>query len=253
MRHRLERAADAQYSVRSDWSQFNAFGRFLSLIAKMITLASGSILLIYGKTDYATFFFFIAFTDRIYGPILEIFNVVQNTAKTTSYYHKTKELFRLENERDDGQKILMEVSEDIVFRGVSFRYPSSERDILTDIDITLPKGKRIALVGHTGSGKSTITQLLMRFYEPTNGEISIGKTDIYEYQLESYRSRFAAVLQDTTLFNESLRHNLEYVRDGITLAEIKEACRQANVLEFIESLPEGWETVVGERGLKLSG
>jgi ABC-type multidrug transport system fused ATPase/permease subunit len=93
----------------------------------------------------------------------------------------------------------------------------------------------------------------MRFYEPTSGTIRIDGVDIYDYTLESYRSRFAAVFQDTTLFNDTIRHNLEYVRDGITEDDMRRACREANILEFIESLPETWETQVGERGLKLSG
>jgi ABC-type multidrug transport system fused ATPase/permease subunit len=93
----------------------------------------------------------------------------------------------------------------------------------------------------------------MRFYEPSQGQILIDGTDIYDFTLESYRQKFAAVFQDTTLFNETIRHNLEYVRDGITGAKLKKACKEANILEFIESLPEGWETQVGERGLKLSG
>lgn len=93
----------------------------------------------------------------------------------------------------------------------------------------------------------------MRFYEPTNGKILIDGTDIYDFTLESYRQRFAAVFQDTTLFNETIRHNLEYVRDGITEEMLQKACKEANILDFIESLPGKWETEVGERGLKLSG
>lgn len=93
----------------------------------------------------------------------------------------------------------------------------------------------------------------MRFYEPTNGKILIDGTDIYDFTLESYRQRFAAVFQDTTLFNETIRHNLEYVRDGISEEMLQKACKEANILDFIESLPGKWETEVGERGLKLSG
>jgi ATP-binding cassette, subfamily B, bacterial MsbA len=93
----------------------------------------------------------------------------------------------------------------------------------------------------------------MRFYEPSKGNILIDGTDIYDFTLESYRQKFAAVFQDTTLFNETIRHNLEYVRDGITDKMLEKACKEANILEFIESLPDKWETQVGERGLKLSG
>ena len=87
----------------------------------------------------------------------------------------------------------------------------------------------------------------MRFYEPSKGHITIDGTDIYDFTLESYRRRFAAVFQDTTLFNETIRHNLEYVRDGITEKDLRKAAKKANILDFIESLPEKWETEVGER------
>lgn len=84
----------------------------------------------------------------------------------------------------------------------------------------------------------------MRFYEPSSGKILIDGTDIYNFTLESYRNKFAAVFQDTTLFNETIRHNLEYVRDNITEKDLKKACKEANIIDFIESLPEKWETQV---------
>lgn len=93
----------------------------------------------------------------------------------------------------------------------------------------------------------------MRFYDYTGGSIKIDGEDIENFTLESYRQKFASVFQDTTLFNESIRHNLEYIRDGITEKELKKAAKEANILDFIESLPEKWDTEVGERGLKLSG
>ena len=98
-----------------------------------------------------------------------------------------------------------------------------------------------------------MTHLLTRFYDPISGGIKIDGTDIREFTLGSYRSKLAAVFQDTTLFNDTIRHNLEYVRDGVTFEQIQEACRQANILEFIEGLEKGFDTEVGERGLKLSG
>ena len=155
-------------------------------------------------------------------------------------------------EKDDGKKKFETIEKSITFQNISFSYPSNDREVLSCIDFEIEKWERIALVGHTGSGKSTIIQLLMRFYEPSSGKILIDGTDIYDFTLESYRQRFAAVFQDTTLFNESIRLNLEYVRDGITEKELKKACTEANILQFIESLPTGWETEVGERGLKLS-
>lgn len=253
MRRRLDEGWDAQMVVRKNWSQFNAFGRFFTVIAKLITISGGGILLYMGKTDFPTFFFFIAFTDRIYSPIMELFNVVQNSMRDIAYYEKAKEVFMMEDEKDDGKELLKSIKKSIRFENLSFCYPSSPREVLSNIDFEIQKWQRIALIGHTGSGKSTIIQLLMRFYEPTSGKILIDGTDIYDYTLTSYRQKFAAVFQDTTLFNETIRHNLEYVRDGITEKELKKACKEANILEFIESLPEKWETQVGERWLKLSG
>ena len=253
MRGRMQSGNEAQYSVRKNWSQFNAFGRFFTIIAKLITISWGGILLYTGQTDYATFFFFIAFTDRIYSPIIELFGVIQSSMRDIAYYEKAKEIFAMESEIDTGKNILSRVSKNIVFNDLSFSYPSSPREVLLGINMEIKKWERIALVGHTGSGKSTIIQLLMRFYEPSKGQIFIDGTDIYDFTLASYRQKFAAVFQDTTLFNETIRHNLEYVRDGITDKMLKKACKEANILEFIESLPEGWETQVGERGLKLSG
>jgi len=249
----MKEAQEAQYSVRRNWAEYNAFGRFLTTFWLIITLSGGIILLKYNLTTIPTLFFFIAFTQRLYGPIMEIFSTFQNMLERLVYYEKAQAIFALNSEKDTGQKILRKVNSSITFQNLSFSYPSNDREVLSDIDFQIEKWQRIALVGQTGSGKSTIIQLLMRFYEPSEGKILIDGTDIYDFTLESYRQKFAAVFQDTTLFNETIRHNLEYVRDSITEKELEKAARQANILEFIESLPEKWETQVGERGLKLSG
>lgn len=183
---------------------------------------------------------------------MEIFQVIQWSMRDIAYYEKAKELFAMESEIDEWKKNLTKIKNSITFQNLSFSYPSSDREVLSNIDFEIKKWERIALIGHTGSGKSTIIQLLMRFYTPSSGKILIDGTDIYDFSLESYRNKFAAVFQDTTLFNETIRHNLEYVRDGITDKDLKKSCKEANILEFIESLPEKWETQVGERGLKLS-
>ncbi len=253
MKERMDAGNTAQFSVRKNWSQFNAFGRFFTIIAKLIMISGGWILLYLWKTDFSIFFFFIAFTDRIYSPIMEIFNVIQSSMRDIAYYEKAEEVFGMEGELDKGKKILKSINSTITFRELSFSYPSNNREVLSEIDFEIHTWQRIALIWHTGSGKSTIIQLLMRFYEPSKWEILIDGTDIYKFTLESYRYKFAAVFQDTTLFNETIRHNLEYVRDDITETDLRKACQEANILDFIESLPDKWETEVGERGLKLSG
>lgn len=200
-----------------------------------------------------TLLFFLAFADRIYGPIFSVFEAYQGMMLNIAHYEKIEAIFAMSNEKDTWIQELKKIKNSIQFENLSFSYPSSEREVLSSIDIEIKKWERIALIWHTGSGKSTIIQLLMRFYEPSSGRILINGIDIYDFTLGSYRSNFAAVFQDTTLFNETIRHNLEYVRDNISDKELKKACKEANILDFIESLPEQWETPVGERWLKLSG
>lgn len=161
-------------------------------------------------------------------------------------------LYAMNPESDNGKGGFTGIKKSLTFKNVSFTYPSTTREVLKWVDIEVKKWEKIALIGHTGSGKSTIVQLLMRFYDYTSGSIEIDGRKIDDFTLESYRSKFASVFQDTTLFNESIRHNLEYVRDGVTEKALRKACKEANILDFIESLPEGWETEVWERGLKLS-
>ena len=250
---RFHQWSQEQQKVRKLWVGFNSFGQTFVFVAKVFVLSVG-ILFIYGwSMGLGTLLFFLAFTDRVYGPIFSVFEAYQNMMLNIAHYEKVDALFSMENEKDTWIKKLIKIKESIQFRNVSFSYPSNNREVLSTIDITINKWQRIALIGHTGSGKSTIVQLLMRFYEPSSGQIFIDDTNIYDFTLESYRQKFAAVFQDTTLFNESIRHNLEYVRDNITVKELKKACKEANILKFIESLPEKWDTQVGERWLKLSG
>ncbi len=241
-----------QQKIRKLWVGFNSFGQAFVFVAKVFTLSVG-IFFIYGGSMWLwTLLFFLAFVDRIYGPIFSVFEAYQSMMLNIAHYEKIEAVFAMENEKDEGKNIIKKIKS-IVLKDVSFSYPSSDREVLSDINLEIKQWEKIALIGHTGSGKSTITQLLMRFYAPTKWNILINNTDIYEYTLGGYRSKFAAVFQDTTLFNETIRHNLEYVRDGITDKDLEKACKEANILDFIESLPEKWETQVGERGLKLSG
>jgi ABC-type multidrug transport system fused ATPase/permease subunit len=246
-------AQDAQYSVRRNWAEFNAFGRFLSTFAMIITLSAGIVLLKLELTTLPTFFFFIAFTSRLYSPIMEIFQSIQNMMERILYYEKAKAVLALESETDKGKQLFHGIKKELRFQDVSFHYPSNDREVLGGVNFTIKKWQKVALVGHTGSGKSTITQLLLRFYDTKDGGITIDGTEISDFTLESYRAQIGTVFQDTTLFNSTIRHNLEYVRDDITEAEIRKACKNANILEFIDSLPQGFDTEVGERGLKLSG
>jgi ATP-binding cassette subfamily B protein len=140
----------------------------------------------------------------------------------------------------------------IEFQGVDFSY-ERERRILRGVSFRIPAGKRLAVVGHSGSGKSTLARLLYRFYDVTSGSISINGKDLREIKQSSLRGAIGIVPQDTVLFNDTIRYNIRYGRPEATDAEVEEAARAAHIHDFIVSLPAGYESMVGERGLKLSG
>ena len=126
-------------------------------------------------------------------------------------------------------------------------------EVLKELDFSIAPGEKVALVGRSGSGKSTIINLLMRFYEPDNGGIYADDIAIADINLAGYRRNVGIVPQEVILFGGSIRENIAYAKPGATLEEIQEAARQANALEFIETFPDKFDTLVGERGVKLSG
>jgi subfamily B ATP-binding cassette protein MsbA len=139
----------------------------------------------------------------------------------------------------------------IHFAGVSFRY--EEKPVLCDIELTVNPGEQVALVGASGSGKTTLTNLLLRFYDPELGGIKIGGTDIRSVALAELRRNIAVVTQETILFNESVRSNIACGRPAAPQAEVEHAAKQAFAHEFICQMPQGYDTVVGEKGVMLSG
>ena len=138
------------------------------------------------------------------------------------------------------------------FEAVNFGY-QPERQILFDLGFEVPAGHKVAVVGHSGAGKSTLSRLIFRFYDVQSGTVSIDRQDVREVTQDSLRAAIGIVPQDTVLFNDTIYYNIAYGRPGATRAEVVEAARMACIADFVETLPDGWETVVGERGLKLSG
>jgi ABC-type multidrug transport system fused ATPase/permease subunit len=141
---------------------------------------------------------------------------------------------------------------DVEFRGVRFRY-REDRSALEDIDFSVPAGTFVAIVGESGEGKTTLVDLIGRYWSPQAGAILIDGTDVHDINLRSLRSQMAYVPQDLTLFHESLGENIRFGRPKATDEEVQEAVRLAGLKDFVASLPDGLKTVVGERGLKLSG
>ncbi len=141
----------------------------------------------------------------------------------------------------------------IEFENVSFAYPNKQRDALHDISFRLEAGKTLALVGLSGAGKTTIVKLILRFYDPTGGRILVNGLDIRQYRQESLRNAFGVVLQDVALFNDTIEENIAFARRGAEPEEITAAAEAAHADVFIRNMPDGYQTMVGERGIKLSG
>jgi ATP-binding cassette subfamily B protein len=154
-------------------------------------------------------------------------------------------------DRANAKDLLLKQGE-LRFENVNFSY-NTDRQILRDISFTIAPGKKVAVVGPSGAGKSTLARLLFRFYEVDDGKIIIDDQNIAAVTQQSMRAAIGIVPQDTVLFNDTILFNLSYARPAASEAEIINAARKAHIHHFIESLPDGYETVVGERGLKLSG
>jgi len=152
----------------------------------------------------------------------------------------------------DGERQFPGLQAAIAFQSVDFGY-DPQQPILTDINLTIKQGEMTALVGASGAGKTTLVDLLPRFYDVTHGSIFIDGVDIREFQINSLRKQFAIVSQDTFIFNTSVRDNIAYGSEGATDDEIVEVARLANALEFIQEMPEGFATRLGDRGVRLSG
>ena len=139
----------------------------------------------------------------------------------------------------------------VKFENVSFNYDDNGRNILDGLNFEIPAGQSLALVGASGSGKSTILRLLFRFYEPSGGSIKVGGHDVRDVTLDSLRRAIGVVPQDTVLFNETIAYNIRYGKPGCTDEEVRHVAQQASIDEAIDQMPLGYNTLVGERGLRI--
>jgi subfamily B ATP-binding cassette protein MsbA len=157
-----------------------------------------------------------------------------------------------ERETDDGTQAVPETIQETRFNDVSFAYDSSEQ-VLDGVSFSVEVGEFVAFVGPSGAGKSTIVSLLTRMYEPDGGEITANETDISEYPIDEWRERISVVRQNPYVFNDTLRYNITLGSDDVSTSELNRVCEIAQVTEFLEELPDGYDTLLGDEGVKLSG
>jgi ATP-binding cassette subfamily B protein len=202
--------------------------------------------------DLVAFILYIHFMLR---PIQRLINFTEQLQQGAACFERFVEVMEIEPDIVDapGAVELQNVRGEIDISNLSFRYSNQETNVLTDISIHIPAHSTIALVGESGAGKSTIATLIPRFYEPQAGRITIDGTDIMNLKQKCLRENIGIVQQSVFLFDTSIRENILYGAPDATEEEVVEAARKANILDFIESLPDGFDTLVGERGVKLSG
>ena len=196
----------------------------------------------------------VALLGRMYGPVNSLLNIQVDWIRSMAMFTRIFEYYDMKPEIDDkpDAKELKDAKGEIRFDHVGFSY-DGERKILKDVSFTLKAGECIAIVGPSGSGKSTIVNLIPRLWDVSSGSVTFDGTDVRDLTLHSLRNEVGVVTQETYLFNGTIRDNLLYAKPDATEEEMVEACRQANIYEFIEKQPEGLDAVVGNRGLKLSG
>jgi ATP-binding cassette subfamily B protein len=210
-------------------------------------LASGEIA---EQSDFIAFILFSVFVGASLGSFPEIISQFQAMSGATE---RLREIMG-ETPEQDGARPAGRLAGALSFDGVAFRYPSRpDAPVLHDLSFTVEPGKRVALVGPSGAGKSTVFSLILGFHRPEAGQVRFDGTDAADFQLTSLRKQIAVVPQEVLLFGGSIRENIEYGKPGASAAEIEAAAKQANAHEFIAALPEGYETLVGPRGVKLSG
>ena len=196
----------------------------------------------------------VSLVNRLYRPVESLLNIHVDFTRSLALFTRIFDYFDMENpiqSPENGQK--PDVSNgDIVYNHVSFSY-DPEKPLLTDVDFTVPAGKMYAIVGPSGSGKSTVVNLIPRLYDVLGGSVSVAGVDVRDFDLKYLRSCIGVVTQDSYLFNGTIRENLLYAKEDATQEELDAACYIANLNEFINSQPDGYETLVGNRGLKLSG
>ena len=228
---------------------------FVTDIFNVVCLISGGIFLYNGAITFGDYSTFIVSVSFFTSPILQLVQWMEQFDEGVTGFERFCEIIDLpvEEDRKDA-KGFDKLNGDIRFDNVSFSYnQDEEREVLDHISFLVPKGKTVALVGPSGGGKTTICHLLPKFYHPDSGTISIDGNDIEDITMHSLRENIGIVQQDVFLFSGSFADNIAYGKKGATMEEIIEAARKANIYDYIQSLPEGFDTEIGERGIRLSG
>ncbi|MDC1212467.1 ABC transporter ATP-binding protein/permease [Pelagibacteraceae bacterium] len=249
----LEEYELAANQSRHTLSMLNIAQTFIIMIGITIMLVMSVYGIKSGDIDIGGFVVINAYMLQLYQPLNWLGSVYREIRQSLTDMENMFSLLEISPPKDESLKVLTASNDtEIRFDKVSFDY-DVRRTIIKNVSFTVPNGKKVAIVGPTGAGKSTISRLLFRFYDPKEGNIYINNTNINNISQNSLRKIIGVVPQDTVLFNDSIYYNIAYGNASSSKEEVINAAKNADIHNFISSLPDGYETIVGERGLKLSG
>ncbi|MBR2929612.1 MAG: ABC transporter ATP-binding protein [Clostridia bacterium] len=244
---------DAMRSLGS----FHAVMTLLQDVLYLAVIFFGGLFFMWGEIDAGEFAAFILYVSMFLNPIQRFVTLFEQLQEGMAGFSRFYDIMMTEGEEDNGTVVLDDVRGEIVFDGVTFGYAaddgSDSRPVISDFSLRIEAGKTLALVGPSGGGKSTLCNLIPRFYNIKEGRITLDGTDIRDIKLSSLRSSIGSVSQNVFLFDGTVRENIAYSRPDATDEEIIDAARRANIHEYITTLENGYDTEVGERGVKLSG
>ena len=260
-RHEAEKFRDENRSLMQLYIKEALVGRWFFMILGVVTAGGPALLYWYGggrvianELTIGTMVAFVALLSRLYGPATSLMTLHVDAMTSAAYFERIFQYLDLRPDITDapGAPDLPPVAGRIEFQDVSLEYVPG-RKALDGVSLMVEPGQLVALVGPSGAGKTSLTYLVLRLYDPTQGRILVDGRDIRSVTLNSLRQAIGVVTQETFLFHASVRENLQFAKSDATQAELEDACRAAFIHDFIASLPQGYDTVVGERGYRLSG
>lgn len=243
---------DANYRCMGSFMSGNAFFQGMMYL---VTLVFGGFLIAHGRMEASDLAMYALYIGIFISPIQILVELTEMMQKGLSGFRRFLEVVETELDIVDAAdaKPLKNVKGNVCYEDVSFHYSDDDTPVLSHVSFEIPAGKSIALVGPSGSGKTTICSLLPRFYDVTEGRVTIDGNDVRKLTLESLRSQIGLVSQDVYLFGGSIKDNIAYGKPNATMDEIVDAAKKANIHDFIMELPDKYDTFVGERGTRLSG
>ena len=234
-------------------AQFFSSTSFITDVFNVVVMLAGGLFMYAGKINFGDYSAFIVSVNQFIGPVTTLINFMEQYQNGVTGFERFLEIMDEQPEKESpNARDLQNVQGEITLDHVSFSYDSS-KEVLKDVSLNVKKGETLALVGPSGGGKTTICHLIPAFYKATGGRILIDGTDINDVTFKSLRRSIGIVQQDVFLFNGSIRENILYGRLDATDDEVIEAAKRANIHDYVMTLPDGYDTQIGERGVKLSG